>query len=46
MKYQDYKQILMDELYELSKTTLVIVVTHNLNLINKYKGSIIEIKDK
>ena len=36
----------MYELYELSKTTLVIVVTHNLNLINEYKGSIIEIKDK
>ena len=43
---KDNAQILMDELYELSKTTLVIVVTHNLNLINEYKGSIIEIKDK
>lgn len=43
---KDNAQILMDELYELSKTTLVIIVTHNLNLINKYKGSIIEIKDK
>ncbi len=35
--------LLMEELYEISKSTLVIVVTHSLSIVNTFKGSVIKL---
>lgn len=39
-------ELVMQELKKLSKNRLIIMVSHNINLVNKYSDIILELKDK